>query len=239
MEIIPAVDILDGRCVRLVKGDFNSEMVYSDNPVEVASRWAELGAKRIHIVDLDGARTGSAQNWPLIREIAALDVDIQVGGGIRAEKHAAEVLKMGADRVILGTSALKKPQLIFRLVQSYPDAVIVGADCRSGRIATDGWSCQSDKLVDEFLVQMRDGGISRVIITDIDKDGTLDGPNVEMYSRLASYGVRIIASGGVGSEDDIDSLRALAERNPLLEGVIIGRALYDGRIDPTMVFDEE
>ncbi|NMF65810.1 1-(5-phosphoribosyl)-5-[(5-phosphoribosylamino)methylideneamino]imidazole-4-carboxamide isomerase [Brasilonema octagenarum] len=230
MDVIPAIDLLEGRCVRLYQGDYEQSQVFSDNPVEVAKQWVEQGATRLHIVDLDGAKTGTLVNLPAIEAIAqAVSVSIQVGGGVRDRDRVEQLLNIGVQRIILGTIAVEQPQLVQQLCQEFPQQIVIGIDARNGMVATRGWQETSEVLATQLAVQMQELGAAAIIYTDIHRDGTLSGPNMEaLRSLAATISVPIIASGGVSSVTDLLSLLALESQG--VTGVIVGRALYTGDV---------
>jgi phosphoribosylformimino-5-aminoimidazole carboxamide ribotide isomerase len=231
MEVIPAIDLLEGRCVRLYQGDYAQAETFDENPVSVARQWAEQGATRLHVVDLDGAKAGHPVNLQAIEAIVrAVDVPIQVGGGLRDRASAAALLKLGVQRVILGTVAVEQPALVRELCQEFPDQIVVGIDARNGLVATRGWLETSALSAIDLAQQMAAFGIAAIIYTDIHRDGTLQGPNMAALRELAnSVAVPVIASGGMSSVTDLLSLLAL---EPLgVVGAIVGRALYTGDID--------
>lgn len=230
MEVIPAIDLLSGRCVRLYQGDYARSQVFNDNPADVARQWVEQGASLLHIVDLDGAKTGRVVNRPAIEAIITeVPVPVQVGGGLRDRSSVAELLDLGVHRVILGTVAVEQPQLVAELCQEFPGQIVVGIDARNGRVATRGWLETSEVLATGLALQMQEVGAAAIIYTDIHRDGTLTGPNLEALRELtAAVSIPVIASGGVSSITDLLSLLAL---EPLgVTGVIVGRALYTGDI---------
>lgn len=230
MDVIPAIDLLEGKCVRLYQGDYARSQVFNDNPADVARTWVEQGATWLHIVDLDGAKTGRVVNLPAIEAIVqAVPVSIQVGGGLRDRTSVAQLLALGVRRVILGTVAVEQPQLVAELCQEFPGQIIVGIDARNGRVATRGWLETSEVLATQLAIQMQELGAAAIIYTDIHRDGTLQGPNLEALRGLAAVvSIPVIASGGVSSVTDLLSLLAL---EPLgVTGVIVGRALYTGDI---------
>ncbi len=230
MEVIPAIDLLSGRCVRLYQGDYARSQVFNDNPADVARQWVEQGASLLHIVDLDGAKTGRVVNRPAIEAIITeVPVPVQVGGGLRDRSSVAELLDLGVQRVILGTVAVEQPHLVAELCQEFPGQIVVGIDARNGRVATRGWLETSEVLATGLAVQMQEVGAAAIIYTDIHRDGTLTGPNLEALRELtAAVSIPVIASGGVSSITDLLSLLAL---EPLgVTGVIVGRALYTGDI---------
>ncbi len=231
MQIIPAVDIRGGRCVRLLQGRFDQETVFADDPVEMAVHWASLGAERLHVVDLDGARTGQPQNTDNVaRVVAALRIPVQVGGGIRTVETGRRMLDLGVDRVVIGTSAVLDRDLARTMFETFGQQVALGLDAREGLVATHGWQEVSDLKVVEFAREMERLGARRIIHTDIGRDGMLEGGNLVAMEELAkAVQIPVIASGGVTSIDDIRDLKKL---EPLgIEGVIVGKALYTGSLD--------
>lgn len=230
MDVIPAIDLLEGRCVRLYQGDYQQAQTFDENPVAVARQWADQGAPRLHVVDLDGAKAGQPVNLQAIEAIVrAIDIPVQVGGGLRDRERAATLLNLGVQRVILGTVAVEQPELVNQLCQEFPDRIVVGIDARNGKVATRGWLETSEVLATDLAQQMAKFGVAAIIYTDIHRDGTLQGPNLEALRELASaVEVPIIASGGVSSVTDLFNLLAL---EPLgVTGAIVGRALYTGDI---------
>jgi phosphoribosylformimino-5-aminoimidazole carboxamide ribotide isomerase len=228
MEIIPAIDIRDGRCVGLYQGDYGQQTIFDDDPTAVALMWLSEGARWLHIVDLDGAASGEPRNIATIEEIVKVSgLPVELGGGIRREDVAEEVLSKGVNRVILGTLAVENPGLVERLCRRFGEAVIVTLDVRDGKIATHGWLKDTSVHVLEFAKDMVEVGVRRFIYTDIKRDGTLTEPDFDMASRLiAETGVPIIASGGICRMEHLAKLKEL-----FVEGVIIGKALYTGDID--------
>ena len=229
-EIIPAVDILNGKCVRLTRGDYKAEKVYSSDPVEVAIGWSKFGAKRIHVVDLDGAKDGEPKNIKIIKKIAIrLKIPIEVGGGIRKLEVIDDLIHSGIDRVILGTSSIDNPELIKMACDKYGEKIAVGIDVKEGKVAVKGWVEVSDKGAEELAKQLIILGVKRFIYTDIMKDGTLTGPNIESVKTFAkALIVPVIASGGVSSKEDVEHLKGLSKYG--VEGCIIGKALYEGKV---------
>lgn len=227
MEIIPAIDLRGGKCVRLYQGDYSQETVFSDDPVGMARRWSSLGAPRLHLVDLDGAATGKLCHLPVIGEIAAaINIPVQVGGGIRQMESIAKLLDAGVERVILGTVAVANPEMIREACHRFGDAVIVGIDARDGYVAVHGWQRGTTITASELIQQMTALGARRFIYTDILRDGTLTQPNFEAIAELTSKtSLPIIASGGVTSISDLTRLSQLG-----VEGAIVGKALYTGDI---------
>ncbi|MBD2777416.1 1-(5-phosphoribosyl)-5-[(5-phosphoribosylamino)methylideneamino]imidazole-4-carboxamide isomerase [Iningainema tapete] len=230
MEVIPAIDILEGRCVRLYQGDYSQEQVFNENPVAVAQQWVEQGATRLHLVDLDGAKAGKIVNIKVIEAIATtVSVPIQVGGGLRTQATVQQLLNLGVQQVILGTIAVEQPQLVQQLCQEFPEQIIVGIDARNGLVATRGWQETSAVLATQLAVQMQELGAAAIIYTDIHRDGTLSGPNLDALRTLAAtVSIPIVASGGVSSITDLLSLLALEPQG--VTSVIVGRALYTGDI---------
>lgn len=231
MNIIPAIDLLEGRCVRLYQGDYNQAQTFNDDPVAVAQQWVEQGATRLHLVDLDGAKTGEPINHQVIEAIAkTLAIPVQVGGGLRTRDHVATLLSLGVERAILGTVAVENPQLVADLCAEFPGQIAVGIDARNGKVATKGWLETSEVLATDLAEQMAQLGVTAIIYTDIHRDGTLQGPNLDALREIANVvSIPVIASGGVSSITDLLSLLSL---EPLgVTDVIVGRALYTGDID--------
>lgn len=230
MQVIPAIDLLEGRCVRLYQGDYQRSQTFNENPIAVAHQWVEEGAEWLHVVDLDGAKAGKPMNLSMIEAIVgAVDVPVQVGGGLRDPESVAEMLNCGVQRVILGTVAVEQPQLVEQLCQKHPGQIVVGIDARNGQVATRGWLETSTVQATELAQRMAQQGVSAIIYTDIHRDGTLQGPNLEALRDLANaISVPVIASGGVSSVTDLLSLLAL---EPLgVSGAIVGQALYTGAV---------
>ncbi|PSB02199.1 1-(5-phosphoribosyl)-5-[(5-phosphoribosylamino)methylideneamino]imidazole-4-carboxamide isomerase [Merismopedia glauca] len=230
MEVIPAIDLLSGKCVRLYQGNYQQSEVFDDRPELVARRWVEQGATRLHVVDLDGAKAGKPVNLSAIAAIVeAVDVPIQVGGGLRDRSSVASLLNMGVNCAILGTVAVEKPDLVQYLATEFSHQILVGIDARNGQVATRGWLETSTVAATDLAERMAKMGVAGIIYTDIQRDGTLAGPNLEALTEVASsVNIPIIASGGVSSVTDLLSLLGLA---PLgVEGVIVGRALYTGDV---------
>jgi len=228
MLIYPAIDLRGGQCVRLRQGDYAQETLFDADPVAVARRWEEHGAEWLHLVDLDGAKAGKPVNGEVIRSIRdAVRIPIQVGGGIREDGHLAEAFAWGVDRVILGTRALKDPAWFREACERYPERIVLGLDAREGRVATHGWLETTDKLAVDVAKHVAAWALAAIVYTDIARDGMLGGPNFDALAELnAAVDVPIIASGGVTTVDDV---RQLAELR--LDGCIIGRSLYEGRIE--------
>ena len=230
MDVIPAIDLLEGRCVRLYQGDYDRSQVFSENPVDVAKQWVDQGATRLHVVDLDGAKAGKVVNLGAIEAIAhAVSVPIEIGGGLRDRTSVQQLFNLGVEWAILGTIAVEEPQLVQQLCEEFSGQIIIGIDARNGRVATRGWLETSEVLATQLAVQMQELGAAAIIYTDIHRDGTLIGPNLEALRELASViSIPIIASGGVSSLTDLLSLLALEPQG--VTGVIVGRALYTGDI---------
>ncbi|MFW6074880.1 MAG: 1-(5-phosphoribosyl)-5-[(5-phosphoribosylamino)methylideneamino]imidazole-4-carboxamide isomerase [Chloroflexota bacterium] len=228
MLVIPAIDIRGGKCVRLLRGDYDQETVYDDNPVAVARRWRDAGAQMIHIVDLDGARDGAPTQRDTIAEIVkAIDVPVQVGGGIRSGEHARFLIDLGVARIVVGTAAVEHPTLVHQLLEAHSaQQIVVGIDARNGYVATHGWLDTSSVLAVDLAREMMANGVRRFVYTDIDRDGTLTSPNFEAIRTLTAGGIPVIASGGVAT---LDHLRELAGI-PGVEATIVGRALYTGDV---------
>jgi phosphoribosylformimino-5-aminoimidazole carboxamide ribotide isomerase len=226
--ILPAIDLRGGQCVRLQQGDYARETVFDEDPVAVARRWVEQGAAFLHLVDLDGARAGRPVNGPSIQRIvAAVQVPCELGGGIRSEQDVEEVLGWGVARVILGTRALQDPAWCSAVCRRFPGKIALGIDARHGKVATEGWLQTSDMMAIELARRCADWPLAAIIYTDISKDGMMQGPNVEATAELArAVPVPVIASGGVTTLDDV---ARLARHN--LHGCIVGRALYEGKLD--------
>lgn len=228
LEILPAIDIRGGKCVRLLQGDFARETVYGEDPVEMARRWQAEGATRLHVVDLDGAREGRPQILPILERIcAALGIPVQVGGGIRSLESARQALDAGVARVILGTAAALDAGLAGQVFAALGEQAVLGLDARDGIVAIHGWREVTGEPAGDFALRMKALGARRIIYTDISRDGMLEGVNAAACADLAALtGLPVIASGGVSTVADIRRLRAL----PGIEGAIIGKALYTGAL---------
>ena len=227
IEIIPAIDLREGRCVRLYQGDYAQETIYSDDPVEVALEWQSLGASRLHIVDLDGAAKGEVCNLDIITQIAStMLIPTQLGGGIRDLETIKQLLKAGIERIILGTAAVEDPQLVQEACRSFRESIIVSVDAHEGNIATHGWREKTGLKAAEFIKSMIEIGVRRFIYTDISRDGTLTEPDFSaIFELVDAFRLPIIAAGGISSLDHIKMLQRLG-----VEGAIIGKALYTGDI---------
>lgn len=232
MLLIPAIDLKDGKCVRLRQGRMDDVTIFSENPAEVARKWADEGAERLHVVDLDGALNGTRANAAVIAEIvqACPELPIQVGGGVRDEEAVQAYLNVGVQYVIIGTSAITQPHLVGDLCVEFPKHIIVGLDAKDGKVATDGWSKLSKHDVVDVAQQFEQDGVEAIVYTDISCDGMMKGFNGEATRKLAeSITIPVIASGGVSSMDDIRILKEIEEDGVM--GAIIGRALYEGSLD--------
>ena len=231
MLLIPAIDLHRGKCVRLRRGEREQETIYSDNPAAIARKWQEAGARRLHVVDLDGAFEGIPVNSSAIAAIAAaVDIPVQLGGGIRDRVTAEKAFGLGVSRVIFGTAAVEQPELLKELVNLYGSRIIVGIDARDGVAAIRGWVEGSARRAVELAQEMEQCGVTEIIYTDISRDGMLEGPNLEAMQEMArSLQIPVIASGGVSSLDDLLRLQTLEELG--ISGAIVGQALYSGRID--------
>ncbi len=231
MNIYPAIDLRGGNCVRLVKGDFSRETIYSRDPGAMAREWAAAGASSIHVVDLDGALAGESRNLTAIRAIMEQGgIPIEVGGGIRNMSHIERLLSAGVHQVILGSAAVKDPQLVKDACRAYPGRIVVGIDAKNGDVAVEGWEASGHIQAEELARKMADAGVERIIFTDIAQDGMLSGVNVEATVAVAkASGLKVTASGGVASLEDLKILKK--RETDGVEGCIIGKALYTGAID--------
>jgi phosphoribosylformimino-5-aminoimidazole carboxamide ribotide isomerase len=227
MLVIPAIDLRAGRCVRLFQGDFGRETVYDDDPARVARHWASLGARWLHIVDLDGARAGHPMQLDLVARIAAAGVPVELGGGLRSLDDVRSTFDRGVGRVVLGTAAIENPELLEDAVQEFGDQrVVLGVDARDGLVAVRGWEQTSTIAAAEVIDRARTVGIRRVIYTDIERDGTLMSPNFDAIQMVASSGIQVIASGGVVNREHLMRLSEIEG----VEAAIVGRALYAGTL---------
>jgi phosphoribosylformimino-5-aminoimidazole carboxamide ribotide isomerase len=235
MLLIPAIDLKDGRCVRLRQGDLDDVTVFSEDPASMASKWLEQGARRLHLVDLNGAVVGKPKNEAPIKAILDAvgdDIPVQIGGGIRDLDTIVAWLDKGIDRVILGTAAVRDPALVREAARDFPGCIAVGIDARDGKVAVEGWAETSEMTALDLARRFEDAGVAAIIYTDIARDGVLAGLNLEATLALArAVSIPVIASGGLASLDDVRAL--LHPDYARLEGAITGRALYDGRLDPT------
>ena len=236
MYVIPAIDLLAGKCVRLFQGDYAKDVVYNENPTEQAKLWENHGAEIIHIVDLDAAKSGVGTNRKIVKDIALkVKCKLQVGGGIRNINDVEELLDYGVWRVIIGSAAIDNPKFVGELIERFgPEKIVVGIDARNGYVSGHGWTKDSNLKDTDFVKLIcKQYGVKHIIHTDIMKDGTLKGPNFESYERMldCSQGAYVICSGGVGSISDIKRFLDIAKVRKNAEGIIVGKALYDGRID--------
>ncbi len=232
-EVIPAIDLLDGSCVRLAQGKYEEKTVYGDDPGKVAAGFAAQSIRRLHVVDLDGAKAGRPENREAISSIVAAvgpDIPVQLGGGIRDLATIEDTLALGISRVILGTVALRDPGLVRDAAKRFPDQIVVGIDARDGRVAVEGWLDTSEARASELAVQFEDAGVAAIVYTDISRDGMLTGPNLAGTVELArEISIPVIVSGGVSSEADISA--ASREASSGIAGIIVGKALYTGAVD--------
>jgi len=227
MIIFPAIDILKGKCVRLIQGDYNREKVYGDSPADMAKQWEAKRAEFIHVVDLDGAKSGKSINEQIIIDIAkAVDVPVQVGGGIRSMETVKTYLDNGVNRVIVGTAAIEDKQFLQEAVATYGERIVVSLDAKDGYVATDGWTDTSDVRALDIVKDLEELGVKTIVYTDIAKDGMLQGPNLEEQQTMnETTSIDVIASGGVTTREDVDNLKKLN-----MYGAIVGKALYDGKV---------
>ncbi len=231
IEIIPAIDLLDGKCVRLLQGKYTEVTQFNTDPVEQALLWQEQGAKRIHLVDLDGAKTGMPINDNIIKLIVEnLKIPIQIGGGIRTVERAEELINLGVSRIIVGTIAIEEPKTIQELANKHRGKIVIAIDVINGKVATKGWINQSNVQATDLVKRFSTSDLGAFICTDISTDGTLKGPNITFLEEITSISnIPVIASGGIGSISDVLSILPLEEKG--IAGLIIGRALYDKELD--------
>lgn len=231
MILYPAIDIRGGKAVRLLRGDYARETTYDLDPVDAAERWAEEGAEYLHVVDLDGAKAGEPRNLESVRRIAAaVECPIQVGGGLRDEASVAAVLESGAERVVIGTAALRDPEFLGLALAEYGERVVVSVDARGGNVSLSGWTEATGQDVAQTVAELEQLGVTRFLCTEIDVDGTMEGPALEELTRIAAAtSAQVIASGGVGDLSDLQVLALEAESHENLGGAIVGRALYERR----------
>ena len=229
MILFPAIDIRDGKAVRLLQGDYERETAYDDDPVVAARRWVEAGARRLHVVDLDGARAGEPVNLGQVRRIvSAVDVPVQLGGGLRDSRKVAQAFSSGAARVVLGTAAVRDPDLAGALAAAHGDRVIASIDARAGKVAAEGWTEDSELGATDLIAELSRRGMRRFVFTPVEVDGLMEGPDLDSLRKVAAAtDGEVIYSGGIGSLDDLRAVAELALAN--LEGVIVGRALYEQR----------
>ena len=228
MKIFPAIDIKDKKCVRLVKGDFNNKTEYKMSPVEQARKYKDIGFKNLHIVDLDGALTGETVNLDIIKDIISkFDLNVEIGGGIRNLDSIQKYTDVGAEKVILGSAAIKDKNFLKEAIQKFPNKIALGLDSKDGYLSVSGWKETSNKLTLDYLKEVNDYGVSRLIYTDINRDGMKQSPNFEETLKVADISnCPIIISGGVSTIDDIKKAKSLNN----IEGIIVGKAIYDGDI---------
>ncbi len=233
LTLYPAIDLKNGQCVRLRQGEMNQATIYSDNPGEQAQNWNDQGCKWLHVVDLDGAFAKKSMNSGAISEILShSQVPVQLGGGIRDLKAIEFWLSRGVRRVILGSVAIKNPQLVYEACKKFPEHIVIGIDAKKGYVSTEGWAEISKMKALDLALRLQDSGVSAIIFTEIERDGMLSGLDLEQTAGLAHHlHIPIIASGGVGNLNHLKALRTIANQEPCIEGVIVGRALYDGRIN--------
>lgn len=232
MLIIPAIDLKDGECVRLLQGRMEDSTVFSDDPVAMAADWVNAGARRLHLVDLNGAFAGEPVNGGIVKAIAEAypDLPIQIGGGIRSFETIQAYLDAGVQYVIIGTKAVKEPEFVFEACKRFPGHIIVGLDAKDGKVAIDGWAEVTDVDVIDLAKQFKEAGVSAIVYTDISRDGMMQGVNVEATARLAQEcGIEVIASGGVTNIEDVCALAKVADTG--ICGAITGRAIYEGTLD--------
>ncbi len=227
-EVIPAIDLRGGKCVRLFQGDYERETTYSDDPVAMAKRWESLGAPRLHVVDLDGAKAGAPANQRVMAAIcAAVAVPVEVSGGIRDVGSVEAAFAYGASRVQLGSAAVRDPALVREALSRFGEGIVVSIDCRDGEVRTDGWIGRTGVTVFELAKAMVEAGVARIMVTDIGRDSTLTEPNFELLERLVrELPIPVVASGGVATIEDLRKLAAIG-----CEGAIVGKALYEGTVD--------
>jgi phosphoribosylformimino-5-aminoimidazole carboxamide ribotide isomerase len=227
--LYPAIDIRGGKAVRLVQGDYDQEKAYDDDPVVAARRWVDGGAQWLHVVDLDGARAGEPVNLEHVRRIiAAVEVPVQLGGGLRDSKKVEEAISSGADRVVLGTAAVRDPEMAAAIAAAHGDRVVASVDARSGRVAAEGWTEPSERQTTDVIAALSERGIQRFVYTPVDVDGLMEGPDLDSLREAAgATDGELIYSGGIGSLDDLRAVAALGLEN--VRGVIVGRALYERR----------
>ena len=231
MKIFPAIDIKDKKCVRLIKGDFENKTEYEMSPIEQAGKYKDHGFKNLHIVDLDGALTGEPINIDIIKDIVVkFEIKIEIGGGVRNFETILKYINAGVDKVILGSAAIKDRNFLEEACKKFPNQIALGLDAKDGHLVISGWTEDSDKLTTEYLKKVNDYGISRIIYTDINRDGTKQSPNFQETQKIAEISnCPVIVSGGVSSINDIKKAKELNNKN--IEGIIVGKAIYDGNIN--------
>ena len=230
MKIFPAIDIKDKKCIRLIKGDFENKTEYETSPIDQASKYKDHGFKNLHIVDLDGALTGETVNLDIIKEIVSkFDLKIEIGGGVRTFESIQKYTDIGVEKVILGSAAIKDKNFLKEACSKFPNKIALGLDAKDGYLSVSGWTKNSNQLTIDFLKEVNDFGVSRLIYTDINKDGTKSSPNFKETEQIAEISnCPVIISGGVSSIDDIKKAKELKNEN--IEGIIVGKAIYDGDI---------
>ena len=231
MKIFPAIDIKDKRCVRLLKGNFDNQTTYEQSPFDQASKYKDVGLLNLHIVDLDGALTGELINLEIIKNIIKkLNISIEIGGGIRSMDKIQAYIDIGVDKVILGSAAIKDPNFLRQACETFKNKIALGLDAKKGKLSVSGWKETIDQTAEDYLRNVNKHGFSRVIYTDIDRDGTKTGPNLEETINIAKISSSpVVVSGGISSIEDIKRIKKLNALN--IEGVIVGKAIYDGDID--------
>ena len=236
MKIFPAIDIKDKKCVRLIKGDFNNKTEYEISPIEQAGKYKDYGFKNLHVVDLDGALTGETVNLDIIQDIVSkFDLKVEIGGGIRDLKSIEKYIDVGVEKVILGSAAITDQNFLKEACKKFPNRVALGLDAKAGYLSVSGWKENSNQLTLDYLREVNDYGISRLIYTDINRDGMKQGPNFEETSKVAELSNSpVIISGGVSSIDDIKKAKSLNN----IEGIIVGKAIYDGDIKLELLVKE-
>ncbi|MDA9090351.1 1-(5-phosphoribosyl)-5-[(5-phosphoribosylamino)methylideneamino]imidazole-4-carboxamide isomerase [Pelagibacteraceae bacterium] len=230
MKIFPAIDLRNGKCVRLTKGEFETEKIYNENPIHQAAIFNELGFKNLHIIDLDGALKGDLVNIEIIEKlIKKFNIKVEVGGGIRNEKSVSKLIDVGTDKIILGTAAIKDKFFLESCCKKFPKKIALALDVRKNKIAISGWKDQTNISVYDYLQSVKDLGISRLIYTDIERDGTNRGPNlIDSYDIAKKFNVPVVISGGISSMNDINKI---ISENKKIEGIIVGKAIYENKID--------
>ena len=231
MKIFPAIDIKDKRCVRLLKGNFDNQTTYEQSPFDQASKYKDVGLLNLHMVDLDGALTGELINLEIIKNIIKkLNISIEIGGGIRSMDKIQAYIDIGVDKVILGSAAIKDPNFLRQACETFKNKIVLGLDAKKGKLSVSGWKETTDQTAEDYLRNVNKHGFSRVIYTDIDRDGTKTGPNLEETINISKISSSpVVVSGGISSIEDIKRIKKLNALN--IEGVIVGKAIYDGDID--------
>lgn len=239
MNIYPAIDIKNGRVVRLLQGRSDQETAYYENPSEPAKLWLEAGCSWVHVVDLDGAFSGEPKNWPSVEKIVSSGAKVEFGGGMRNRDHIERAILAGVSRVVIGTRAVEDSSFIKDLVESFGEKIAVGIDAKNGKVAVRGWVDTSEVDALDLARRVEDLGVQTIIYTDISRDGMMQGPNFDAQREiLGSVSCRIIASGGVSSHEDVHRFARMAQEHTNLDGVIIGKAIYEGTVDLTQLLRE-